>query len=69
MCVDVYVRRKERESEREERGIERKFLVAVSCSVLQCVAVRCSVMQCVAACCGRKTRESKKEGQGIERKI
>ena len=26
-------------------------LVAVCCSVLQCVAVCCSVLQCVAACC------------------
>jgi len=26
-------------------------LVAVCCSVLQCVAVCCSVLQCVAVCC------------------
>ena len=27
------------------------LLLAVSCSVLQCVAVCCSVLQCVAICC------------------
>ena len=26
-------------------------IVAVCCSVLQCVAVCCSVLQCVAVCC------------------
>ena len=28
------------------------YLVAVCCSVLQCVAICCSVLQCVAVCCG-----------------
>ena len=27
------------------------LLVAVCCSVLQCVVVCCGVLQCVAACC------------------
>ena len=35
-CVAVYVGRD---------------VVAVYCSVLQCVAVCCSVLQCVAVCC------------------
>jgi len=26
-------------------------VIAVCCSVLQCVAVCCSVLQCVAVCC------------------
>ena len=28
-----------------------QFVLAVCCSVLQCVAVCCSVLQCVAVCC------------------
>jgi len=31
--------------------IAQSLLVAVCCSVLQCVAVCCSVLQCVAVCC------------------
>jgi len=29
----------------------QQFLIALCCSVLQCVAVCCSVLQCVAVCC------------------
>ena len=32
------------------RGLSGR-VIAVCCSVLQCVAVRCSVLQCVAVCC------------------
>jgi len=31
--------------------VRGRSLVAVCCSVLQCVAVCCSVLQCVAVCC------------------
>jgi len=36
---------------RRDFDLLKRFVVAVCCSVSQCVAVWCSVSQCVAVCC------------------